>query len=89
MIVEMDLLEEELGKVTSMIEDYRRIYSRATAIGKQIDDLQSEMVKITMEMTNKSSEEAGLYTAIGDRLGITQEDARTMVLAHLQKKMNS
>jgi hypothetical protein len=89
MIAETNLLEEELEKVTAMVEDYRRIYSRATSIGKQIDDLQSEMVKITMEMTNKSSEEARLYSTIGDRLGISQEDARGLVLEHLQKKMNS
>ena len=86
---QMELLEEEIQKVSTMIEEYRRIYSRATTIGKQIEDLQSEMVKITMDMTNKSSEEAALYSEIAERMGLAQEDARTLVLNHLQKRMNS
>ena len=51
---ENTLLAEEIERISELIEDYRKVYTDATKIGKQIETLQSEMVKVTAIMTNIS-----------------------------------
>ena len=85
--MEKTLTEKELLEIQSVIEDYTKIYNQAARIGKQIEDLQSEMVKVSAEMTNKSSDEGNLYRKIAERLDLTIEEARSLVLEELQKNM--
>jgi|688.fasta_scaffold2080315_1 hypothetical protein len=83
-----ELLSEEIEKMTSLVEKYRHVYTHATRIGKQIEDLQAEMLKVTAQMTNISSEENKLYESIGERLEMPIEEARTLVLEEIQKNIN-
>ena len=82
------LLPEEAETMTGLVEKYRKIYAHATRLGKQIEDLQAEMLKVTAQMTNISSEENKLYESIGERLEMPIEEARTLVLEEIQKNIN-
>jgi hypothetical protein len=82
------LTQEQLDSLKIMIEDYRKIYTKASRIGKQIEDLQSEMVKVSMEMTNISSQESNFYKEIATTLDIPVEEAQKLILEELQKNMN-
>jgi hypothetical protein len=82
------LSQEELDEMKNMIEEYRKVYSHATRIGKQIEDLQGEMVMVTADMQNISTKEHEFYQVIAKRLEIEVEAAKTMVLEELQKNMN-
>jgi len=82
------LTQEQLDSLKIMIEDYRKIYAKASRIGKQIEDLQSEMVKVSMEMTNISSQESNFYKEIAATLDIPVEEAQKLILEELQKNMN-
>ena len=82
------LTQEQLDSLKIMIEDYRKIYAKASRIGKQIEDLQSEMVKVSVEMTNISSQESNFYKEIAATLDIPVEEAQKLILEELQKNMN-
>jgi len=82
------LSQEELEAMKGMIEEYRKVYSRATRIAKQIEELQGEMVKVTTEMQNTSTKENEFYKVIADRLEIEVDAAKAMVLEELQKNIN-
>lgn len=82
------LLPEEVQRMTELVEQYRKIYTHATRIGKQIEDLQGEMLKVTAQMTNISGEENEFYKKIGERLDVTVEEARKIVLEEIQKNIN-
>ena len=82
------LSQEELNEMKNMIEEYRKVYNHASRIGKQIEDLQGEMVMVTADMQNISTKEHEFYQVIAKRLDIEVESAKTMVLEELQKNMN-
>jgi dihydroxyacetone kinase DhaKLM complex PTS-EIIA-like component DhaM len=82
------LLPEEAETMTSLVEKYRKIYSHATRLGKQIEDLQAEMLKVTAEMTYISGEENKFYEEVATRLGIEVEEARKIVLEEIQNNIN-
>ena len=82
------LSQEELNEMKNMIEEYRKVYNHASRIGKQIEDLQGEMVMVTADMQNISTKEHEFYQVIAKRLDIEVEAAKTMVLEELQKNMN-
>ena len=83
-----NLLPEEIERMSQLVEDYRKIYTHATRIGKQIEDLQAEMLKVTAQMTNISGEENEFYKTICERLNVPIEVARAMVLEEIQKNIN-
>jgi hypothetical protein len=83
------LLQEEVDRISELIEEYRKVYTEAAKIGKQIETLQGEMVKISAKMTNISSDENQFYQKIGDRLGIEVEKARALILEEIQEKINN
>jgi len=83
------LLQEEVDRISELIEEYRKVYTEATKIGKQIETLQGEMVKISARMTNISSDENQFYQKIADRLGIEVEKARALILEEIQEKINN
>ena len=85
---ENTLLAEEIKRISELIEDYRKVYTDATKIGKQIETLQSEMVKVTAIMTNISSEESKFYQSVADRLEVDVEEAKAAILKEIQEKMN-
>lgn len=82
------LSQEELDTMKNMIEEYRKVYNHASRIGKQIEDLQGEMVMVTADMQNISTKEHEFYQVIAKRLDIEVDAAKTMVLEELQKNMN-
>ena len=82
------LLPEEIEKMTSLVEKYRKIYSHATRLGQQIEELQSEMLKVTAEMTYISGEENDFYKEVATRLDMEVEEARKIVLEEIQQNIN-
>ncbi len=82
------LLPEEAETMTGLVEKYRKIYAHATRLGKQIEDLQAEMLKVTAEMTYISGEENKFYEEVATRLGLEVEEARKIVLEEIQKNIN-
>ena len=82
------LLPEEIEKMTSLVEKYRKIYSPATRLGQQIEELQAEMLKVTAEMTYISGEENDFYKEVATRLDMEVEEARKIVLEEIQQNIN-
>lgn len=85
---ENTLLQDEIDRISELIEEYRKVYTEAAKIGKQIETLQGDMVKVSAKMTNISSDENQFYQKIADRLGIEVENARTIILEEIQEKIN-
>jgi dihydroxyacetone kinase DhaKLM complex PTS-EIIA-like component DhaM len=82
------LLPEEVEQMTSLVEKYRKIYSHATRLGKQIEELQAEMIKVTAEMTYISGEENEFYKEVAARLNMEVEEARKIILEEIQQNIN-
>ncbi len=82
------LLPEEIEHMNNLVEKYRTVYTQAVRLGKQIEDLQGEMLKVTAIMNNISNQENDFYKEVGDRLDLPVEEARTLILEEIQKNMN-
>lgn len=82
------LLQEEIEKMTGLVEKYRKIYTHATRLGQQIEELQAEMLKVTAEMTYISGEENTFYQEVATRLNMEPEEARKIILEEIQKNIN-
>lgn len=82
------LLPEEIEHMNALVEKYRSVYTQAVRLGKQIEDLQGEMLKVTAIMNNISGQENDFYKVVADRLDLPLEEARTLILEEIQNNMN-
>jgi len=82
------LLPKEIEHMDGLVEKYRTVYTQAVRLGKQIEELQCEMMKVTAVMNNISNEEEKFYQELSDRLDLPIEEARKMILEEIEKNVN-
>ncbi|MFM2010504.1 MAG: hypothetical protein RLZZ479_895 [Bacteroidota bacterium] len=82
------LSQDEIQKISELLEQLRKIYAEASKVGAQIRNAEDDMNIIVAKMQYVTQQENNFYKDLSERLNISLEEAKNLVLEEVQKNIN-